>query len=245
MKTARADMSHLYAVILAGGRGTRFWPRSRRLCPKQLMSFGDGPTLLQQTVARLRPLIPASNVWVFTNRQLAAAVKRQLPDVPSAQIVAEPLQRNTAPCAGLAAELILAQDPEAILGVFPSDHAILKPAAFRRIVRLAADNAQQGKIVVLGIQPRWPETGYGYMEFSQAPAINPPRALPVKRFREKPTLPVAQRYLRAKRFYWNSGMFFWKASVIRDALRTFLPKTADVLAAIRSEERRVGKECRL
>lgn len=234
----RTMANHLHAVILAGGRGTRFWPRSRRRHPKQLMNFGDGRTLLQQTVDRLDPLIPLENVWVFTNQYLAKAVARQLPEVPRSQIIAEPTQRNTAPCAGLAAELISAKDPEAILGVFPSDHAVLKPAAFRNIVRLAARHAGRGEIVVLGIRPRWPETGYGYMEFSEIPAIGPPRALPVKQFREKPSLAVAQRYLRAKRFFWNSGMFFWKASVIRDALHRYLPETAAVLSSIGQRARR-------
>ncbi|MBI2817380.1 MAG: mannose-1-phosphate guanylyltransferase [Acidobacteria bacterium] len=223
---------HLYAVILAGGRGTRFWPRSRRRTPKQLMSFGNGRTLLQQTIDRLSPLISPGNVWVFTNQLLAKAVSRQLPEVPSSQIIAEPVQRNTAPCAGLAAELILARDPEAVLGVFPSDHVVLKPAAFRNVVRLAERQARLGNIVVLGIRPRWPETGYGYMEFSRIPQINPPRALAVKQFREKPNMAVAERYIRAKRFFWNSGMFFWKASVIRDALRQHLPETSAVLSSI-------------
>lgn len=223
---------HLHAVILAGGRGTRFWPRSRRRTPKQLMSFGNGRTLLQQTVDRLGSLIPPSNVWIFTNQLLAKAVSRQLPEVPNSQIIAEPVQRNTAPCAGLAAELILAKDPEAVLGVFPSDHAVLKAAAFRNVVRLAEQQARLGNIVVLGIRPRWPETGYGYMEFANVPQMNPPRAVPVKQFREKPKMAVAQRYLRAKRFFWNSGMFFWKAAVIRDALRAHLPETSAVLSSI-------------
>ena len=232
MSNQSTSSSHLYAVILAGGRGTRFWPRSRRRYPKQLMNLWDGTSLLQQTVERLRPLIPPQNVWVFTNEYLARAVVRQLPEVPRPQIIAEPVQRNTAPCAGLAAELILARDPEAVLGVFPSDHAVLKPAVFRKVAALAFQRAGRGEIVVLGIHPRWPETGYGYMEFAQPPAISPPKARPVKRFREKPNLTVARRYLSAKRFFWNSGMFFWKASVIREALRRYLPQTAETLATI-------------
>jgi mannose-1-phosphate guanylyltransferase len=235
----RHSSSHLYAVILAGGRGTRFWPRSRRRHPKQLMDFGEGKSLLRQTFERLIPLIPPPNVWVFTNKILAGSVARELPEVPRSQIIAEPVQRNTAPCAGLAAELILARDPEAVLGVFPSDHAISKPVAFRRIVKLAARHAGQGEIVVLGIRPRWPETGYGYMEFSHPPVIHPPKAISVRRFREKPSLAIAKRYLHARKFYWNSGMFFWKASVFRDALRRFLPETAEVLSSI---GKRVSKE---
>ncbi len=230
-----AEDRHLYAVILAGGRGTRFWPRSRRRTPKQLMNFWGQTSLLQQTVERLRPIIPPERVWVFTNGHLVREVVRQLPEVPRAQIVAEPVQRNTAPCAGLAAELIGARDPDAVLGVFPSDQAIGKPSVFRRVVRLAARQAAQGEIVILGIAPRWPETGYGYVEFARRPALQPLRALTVKRFREKPPLAVAQRYLRSRRFFWNSGMFFWKASTFQEALRRYLPRTAEVLQAIVQE----------
>lgn len=240
MRESRTSMEHLYGVILAGGRGTRFWPRSRRRFPKQLMNFGGGSSLLQQTVERLRPLIPARNIWVFTNEWLAKEVLRQLPDVPRSQVIAEPAQRNTAPCAGLAAELILAKDPEAILGVFPSDQTIAKPAAFLKVVRLAARHASQGAIVVLAIAPRWAETGYGYMEFAARPAHRNSKALPVKQFREKPSLAVARRYLRSGRFFWNSGMFFWKASTIRDALRRHLPKTAAVLGTIAQRLARRG-----
>ena len=227
-----ASLDHLYAVILAGGRGTRFWPRSRRLFPKQLMTLSGTTSLLQQTVERLSPLIPPSRVWIFTNEWLRKEVARQLPDVPRAQIVAEPMQRNTAPCAGLAAELIAQKDPEAILGVLPSDHLIGKPAAFLKVVRLATAEAAQGSIVVLGIAPRWPETGYGYMEFPKRPADRNSKAYPIRKFREKPTLPVAQQYLRAGRFFWNSGMFFWKANTLREELAAHLPKTAAVLGKI-------------
>ena len=227
-----SSSGHLYAVILAGGRGTRFWPRSRRNNPKQLMKLWGPSSLLAQTAARLQPLIPPSRTWVFTSEELVRQVARELPDVPRAQIVAEPCQRNTAPCAGLAAELIGARDPEAILGVFPSDHTIAKPGLFRRVAALAAKHAAQGAIVTLGIEPRWPETGYGYVEFRSAPSLDPIEALPVKRFHEKPPLAVARRYLRARRYFWNSGMFFWTAQTIREALRSYLPETASVLATI-------------
>ena len=227
-----SSLSRLHAVILAGGRGTRFWPRSRRKSPKQFMKLSGQSSLLQQTVARLHPLIPPSRTWVFTSENLVRRVRRELPDMPRAQIVAEPCQRNTAPCVGLAAELIAARDPEAILGVFPSDHTILKPGRFRRAVAMAARQAAQGAIVVFGVEPRWPETGYGYIEFRSPPSLDTLKAYPVKRFREKPSLPTARRYLRAKRYFWNSGMFVWSARTIREALRRYLPRTADVLADI-------------
>lgn len=232
MKPPRSSAEHLYGVILAGGRGTRFWPRSRRRLPKQLMNLWGRNSLLQQTVARLRPLIPPRRIWVFTNEYLVGQVIRQLPEVPRSQIIAEPVQRNTAPCIGLAAEMILRKDPDAVLGVFPSDHTIGNPDALLKVARLAARHASQGKIVVLGIAPRWPETGYGYMEFSARPAHRNAKAVPIKQFREKPTLAVAQRYLRSRRFFWNGGMFFWKAATVRDALRRHLPGTAAVLRTI-------------
>jgi len=245
---------HLHGVILAGGRGTRFWPRSRRLFPKQLMNLwgpagdqqGQSASLLQQTVARLAPLIPAERIWIFTNAWLREQVIRQLPGVPRAQIIAEPVQRNTAPCAGLAAELILRHDPDAVLALLPSDHLIGKPAAFLKVVQLAARHASEGAIVVLGIAPRWPETGYGYMEFAARPAHRNTRAIPIRQFREKPALAVAQRYLRSKRFFWNSGMFFWKASTFRAELQQHLPRTARVLeeiadrAAAKADNRRLA-----
>ncbi|HWP84037.1 MAG TPA: mannose-1-phosphate guanylyltransferase [Terriglobia bacterium] len=243
------ELDHLYGVILAGGRGTRFWPRSRRLNPKQLMPLWDrddkGASLLQQTVARLRPLIPGRRIWVFTNAWLQQKVARQLPEVPPDQIIAEPVQRNTAPCAGLAAELIGRNDPEAVLALLPSDHLIGKPAAFLKVVRLAAKHAADGHLVVLGIAPRWPETGYGYMEFPARPRHRNARAIPIRRFREKPALAVARRYVRAGRFFWNSGMFFWKARAFQDELRTHLPKTARVLAAIAERAARDGNLPRL
>ena len=188
--------------------------------------------MLQQTAARLQPLIPPSRMWVFTSEELVRQVARELPGVPRAQIVAEPCQRNTAPCAGLAAEMIGARDPEAILGVFPSDHTIRKPGVFRSVVAMAAKHAAQGSIVTLGIEPRWPETGYGYVEFRSVPNLDHVEALTVNRFHEKPPLATARRYLRARRYYWNSGMFFWSARTIRDALRSYLPRTADVLQTI-------------
>ena len=196
------------------------------------MKLGGPSSLLAQTVARLRPLIPPSRIWVFTSEDLVGQVARELPAVPRAQIVAEPCQRNTGPSAGLAAELIGARDPEAILGVFPSDHTILKPNRFRSVVALAAKHAAQGAIVTLGIEPRWPETGYGYVEFRSVPGLDKIEAFAVKRFHEKPPLATARRYLRARRYFWNSGMFFWTARTIREALRSYLPRTADVLATI-------------
>src|SRR6202163_1166314 len=225
-------MSHQYGLILAGGRGTRFWPRSRRSRSKQVLKFFGDRSLIQQTVDRLRPLLPAERIWILTNDHLRDEIIKQLPEVPKKQILAEPAQRNTAPAIGLAAHILQSIDPNAVMGVFPSDHMISKPARYLRFVRAAFKAAAEGKIVVLGIQPRWPETGYGYIEFPKGVDAGSLDPLPVRNFREKPDLATAKRYVRAGNFYWNAGMFFWKTSVLLDALREFLPKTAMLLASL-------------
>ncbi len=223
---------HHYGLILAGGRGTRFWPRSRRRTPKQLLPFFGDRTLVQETVERLRPLIPPERLWILTNRDLQRAMRRQLPEIPPRQILAEPEPRNTAPAIGLAARIVYEQDPDAVLGVFPSDHHIARPGRYRRLVKAAFQGAEQGRLMVMGIEPRWPETGYGYIEFPEGTRPGRLGAVPVLRFREKPDLETAKEFLAAGRFYWNAGMFFWRASVILDALRLHLPRTAALLDSL-------------
>lgn len=223
-----------YGLILAGGRGTRFWPRSRRRSAKQVLNVVGERSLIQATVDRLAPVIAPERIWILTNDYLRDAIVRQLPEVPKRQILAEPMQRNTAPAIGLAAHILHSVDPDAVMGVFPSDHVIGKPGAYRATLRTAFKNAAAGRLMVAGIPPRWPETGYGYIEFprralkmSGAGAV-----LPVLKFHEKPELPKARRYLAAGNYYWNSGMFFWRADVLLDELRRHLPKTATLLAAL-------------
>jgi mannose-1-phosphate guanylyltransferase len=224
-------MQHAYGLILAGGRGTRFWPRSRRSHAKQVLRIFGDRSLIQQTVERLRPVIPPERLWVLTNDHLRAEIVRQLPEVPKKQILAEPAQRNTAPAIGLAAHILQSIDPEAVMGVFPSDALIARPREYRRLLKPAFRAAREGKIVVLGIQPRWAETGYGYIEL---PGGIRPGATPVdvRKFREKPDAATAQEFVKAGNFYWNAGMFFWRTSVLLDALRRFLPKTASLLASL-------------
>jgi mannose-1-phosphate guanylyltransferase len=225
-------MAKTYGLILAGGRGTRFWPRSRRRTAKQVLRLFGDRSLIQQTVARLTPVIPPERLFVLTNDHLRDEIVRQLPDVPRRQILAEPAQRNTAPAIGLAAHILQSIDPDAVMGVFPSDHVIAKPREYARLVKAAFRSAAQGNIVVLGIQPRWPETGYGYIQFPKSVKPGETTPLLVQRFREKPESPVARRDVAAGNFYWNAGMFFWRASVLLDALRMYLPRTASLLATL-------------
>ncbi|HTT66361.1 MAG TPA: mannose-1-phosphate guanylyltransferase [Bryobacteraceae bacterium] len=223
--------AHRYGLILAGGRGTRFWPRSRRRSAKQVLNVVGARSLIQNTVERLRPVIPAERMWVLTNDDLRDEIVRQLPDVPARQILAEPVSRNTAPAIGLAACILQSIDPEAVMAVFPADHIIARESRYRQLVRAAFRAAERGRLVVLGIPPRWAETGYGYIEF---PRGTRPGAKPVavRAFHEKPDARAARRYVASGHFYWNAGMFFWRAGVFLDELRKRLPRTASILAAL-------------
>ncbi len=225
-----ASDSHRYALILAGGRGTRFWPRSRRANAKQVLRFFGERTLIQQTVDRLTPMIPPERIWILTNDHLRAEIVKQLPNVPKKQILSEPAARNTAPAIGLAACILESIDPKAVMGVFPSDQVIGRPTQFLALVKKAYRAAEAGGIGLLGIQPRWPETGFGYVEFPRG--VKAGEAAPVKRFREKPDLKTAKKYVAAGNFYWNAGMFFWKPALVLDSLRKHLPKTAALLASL-------------
>ena len=223
---------HYYGLILAGGRGTRFWPRSRKRSAKQVLKVVGARSLIQNTVERLRPVIPPQRMLVLTNEPLRDEIVRQLPEVPERQILAEPAQRNTAPAIGLAARILESIDPDAVMGVFPSDHVIARPAAYRAVVKHAFRGAAARHLMVVGIQPRWPETGYGYIEFPRGSRAGGTQPLAVARFHEKPQLPKARRYVAAGNYFWNSGMFFWRADVLLDQLRHHLPKTATLLAAL-------------
>lgn len=222
--------SHFYPVILAGGRGTRFWPLSRRRRAKQLLALDGKKTMIQQTVARLDALARPKNFWVITNDDLRGAIKRQLPRLATKQILAEPCGRNTAPAIGLAAYLLLQQDPKAVLGLFPSDHVIADEKRYRETLERGIAIAAAGEnIVVLGIPPTRAETGYGYIEAGGAASG---AALQVRRFTEKPDAPKAAEFVRAGNYYWNSGMFLWSARTLAQALEEHLPETAALLAEI-------------
>ena len=217
-----------HAVILAGGRGTRFWPRSRTRQPKQLLNIVGRETMLEQTIARLSPLFPASRLWIVTNGEQAAAVRRQSPKMSAAHVLAEPVGRNTAAAIGLAAiHLLREAGPDALMAVLPADHFIAQPARYRRIVRAALDVATRpGALVVLGIPPTRPETGYGYIESAgRAARALGQQVFAVRRFTEKPSLARAKKYVASRRYLWNAGMFFWRVSTLLGGLERHLPKT--------------------
>jgi len=224
--------ANYYGLILAGGRGTRFWPRSRKRHAKQVLSVTGERTLIQATVDRLAPVIPPDRIWILTNDFVRDEIVRQLPEVPPSQIIAEPAQRNTAPAIALAAHILQSIDPKAVFGVFPSDHVIGLPKRYLQFVKAAFKAAEKGKIGVLGIQPRWPETGYGYIEFPKGMAAGSLVAQEVASFHEKPQLKTAKKFLRAGRYYWNAGMFFWKAETVLDAIRRHQPKTATLISSL-------------
>jgi len=222
-----------YGLILAGGRGTRFWPRSRKRHAKQVLNVTAGErTLIQATVDRLAPVIPPERIWILTNDFVRDEIVRQLPEVPQSQIIAEPAQRNTAPAIALAAHILQAIDPKAVFGVFPSDHVIGLPRRYLQFVRAAFRAAEKGRIGVLGIQPRWPETGYGYIEFPKGAAAGSTNALDVVSFHEKPDLKTAKKFFRAGRYFWNAGMFFWTADTALGAMRRYQPKTATLISSL-------------
>ena len=215
------------AVLLAGGRGTRFWPRSRTKTPKQLLNITGDRTMLAETAARLAPIVPTENLWVVTNAAQSIPVRRQLPGVPPSQILAEPVGRNTAAAIGLAALHLVHRHGDALMAVLPSDAHIRDVDAYCSLVRAALGQARRrGRMVVLGIQPTRPETGYGYIQrgAETATAGGTP-VYEAQRFTEKPKLAAAKEYVASGKYFWNAGMFFWRASTFMAKLEQFLPET--------------------
>lgn len=222
--------AHFYPVILAGGRGTRFWPLSRKRRAKQLLALDGKRTMIQQTVARLRPLAPEKQFWIITNEDLSGEISRQLPGLSRRQMVAEPVGRNTAPAIGLAAFILMRHDPAAIIGMFPSDHVVEDEKGFRAVLQRGLEIAAAGEnIVVMGIRPTRPETGYGYIETGVKAEKD---VLLVRRFTEKPNRQRAEEFLASGRYFWNSGMFLWRADTLARALREHLSETTPYLEQI-------------
>lgn len=228
----------MQALILAGGSGTRFWPLSRRSLPKQLLALEGSRTLLQRTVDRLQPLVRPQDVWVCTTAALADAVREQLPEVPAEQVLAEPQGRNTAAAIGWAvASMPPGRRREAVL-VLPADHRIGDDAAFRTALAAAAAVAEQGRVVALGVRPRWAETGYGYLELGE-PLEGAPGLLRVVRFVEKPDRARAESFVGSGRFLWNGGIFAFRGDTLLGLVAKHLPALDRGLLAITREPRRL------
>ena len=217
-------------IILAGGSGTRFWPRSRKARAKQVLALDGERTMIQRTVDRLAPLAGKNDVWVITNDLLSNEICGQLDMVPKEHVVCEPAARNTAPAAGLAAFLVERENPDAVLGMFPADHVIGDEPGFVGVIRRAIALAAAGEnMVVLGVTPTRPETGYGYIETGEA---MPGGELRVRRFTEKPNQERAEAFVAAGNYHWNSGIFIWSARTLANAVREHLPETAPMLEQI-------------
>ena len=213
------------AVIMAGGRGERFWPKSRNNCPKQFLSLtADKETMIQKTVKRLGKIVEPEDVFVVTNAAYREIVETQLPQIPKENILSEPCARNTAPCIAYAAAVIKKKYDDAVMLVLPSDHLIGYVNIYHRALRKAIAAAEEGQnLVTIGITPTYPETGYGYINFGDEKGD----AFEVERFVEKPDLATAKKYLASGDYLWNSGMFVWKVSSIMANIKKFMPEVYD------------------
>lgn len=214
----------VWAVIMAGGSGTRFWPESRKSLPKQFLNLIGSRTLLEQTFQRIRKVVPSSRILVFTAQDKAVSTAKLL-GISRSQVIGEPVGRNTAPCATWAASYILKTDPSAVIGIFPADHFIQDEKIFVKTLRIAFSQAEtQGLPVTLGIRPDQPHTGYGYLEMGKKQTVI--SGVPVfvlKRFCEKPGRALAQKYFRSGKFLWNAGIFIWRADCLLETARRYLP----------------------
>ena len=222
------------ALIMAGGRGERFWPRSRTTLPKQFLSLtDDGKTMLQLTVERIRPLVDIDDVYIATNAAYKNLVIEQLPGIPEENILCEPIGRNTAPCIGLGAVCISKKYEDATMIVLPSDHLIKNNDIFIDTFTKACEVAEKAdNLVTIGITPNYPETGYGYIKYSGTKKDE--IVYKVDKFVEKPNIDVAKEYLQSGDYLWNSGMFVWKVSTIIEDFKKYMPSTYDGLMDIKA-----------
>ena len=223
----------MYALIMAGGVGSRLWPRSRKQTPKQLLNLTSERTMFQEAVARLAPLFEPAQIFVVTSADYVPAMREQVPELPAENYIVEPSGHGTAPCIGLAALYLRRLDPEAVMAVLTADHFIQRWDAFREALRAAGYLARQGRLVTLGIKPTFPSTGYGYILRDERLAdLGQLEAYRVKRFTEKPDLPTARKFLATGRYYWNSGMFIWRVADIMAEFRWQMPRLYEQLTEI-------------
>ena len=225
------SLNHNHLVIMAGGVGSRFWPMSTPDFPKQFIDvLGCGRTLLQLTYDRFEGICPNENVWVVTSDKYAEEVKRQLPELSDDHILREPCRRNTAPCIAYVSWKIKARDPKAKMVVTPSDHIVMDVKEFQRVITSAMKfTSTSDAILTLGMKPNRPETGYGYIEADLSyPSTNNKEVYRVDSFKEKPDLATAERYVKKKSFFWNSGIFVWNVNTVVSALRVYQPSIAKV-----------------
>lgn len=224
----------MYVVIMAGGIGTRFWPRSRFKRPKQLLSILDSRTMIQATVDRLKSLVTDDKIYIVTTEPQTEELKKQLPLLRAENFIIEPKGKNTAPCIGLAAVILKQRDPEAVMAVMPADHRIKKDEEFRKVLSAANVVARDsGCLVTIGISPTYPSTGYGYVQFNgKLDEVNKIPIYKVKTFAEKPDIDTAQGFIRSGDFLWNSGMFVWRVESILHEIEMSIPELYEGLMEI-------------
>lgn len=222
-------------VIMAGGKGERFWPKSRKKLPKQLLSLtDDGRTMIQLTYDRMKKIVNSDNMYVVTGEEYASIISHQLNEIPTSNILVEPMGRNTAACIGLSAIHVAKNNPEAVMVILPSDHLIKDSDEFLSVVKTAVEIAEKGEnIVTIGITPTYAETGYGYINYNEiAENVNGHDILKVNKFVEKPNYDKAIEYLESGKYLWNSGMFVWKASTILKNIEKYMPRLFEALTKI-------------
>ncbi len=243
-----SDAAQRYAVVMAGGVGSRFWPHSRRRRPKQFLNVQGDDSLLEATVRRLRGLVPDERILVVAGPEFTPLIRDHLPSLPPENLIVEPAARGTAPCLGLAARVIERRDPRAVMAVFPADHVIQPLSTFHRTVGAAFAVAERERcLVTFGIAPTGPATGFGYIEVGAELRRGRPKVFAAMRFVEKPDVATAKRYLGTGRYLWNSGMFVWRVDVLREALERYEPAIAravDALTATSDGRSRLFEELR-
>ncbi|MBT3580803.1 mannose-1-phosphate guanylyltransferase [bacterium] len=221
----------LHVVIMAGGKGTRFWPLSKKIKAKQFLNILGNKSLLKTTIERLHPLIDKKNIWIVTNQNQKKFLLKEKLGIPTSQILYEPIGKNTAPCIGWAAFEIIKKDPKATMIVLPSDHLIKKEAKFRETLKTAVNFVKKNNcLMTIGIKPTFPHTGYGYIEIFKN--INKQKIEKINTFKEKPDFITAQKYVKSEKFLWNSGMFIWQASKILELIEKYMPTNYQILAQI-------------